>query len=445
MLKRKVDSKLDKWITGSDKALILSGARQVGKTYSIREALKRNHCNYIEVNLIENPELIPILSDAVSVDDIIVNISAALEYQFIPGETVIFIDEVQELSEIVTRIKFWVDDGRFKYILSGSLLGIEMKNIRSVPVGYVEELEMFPLDFEEFLIASGITGEVISHLKKCFSEKKKVGDLINQKIIKHFYRYLVVGGMPDAVREYVETGDMNAVSEIQRNIILQYKRDFTKYEAENKKLMLESIYDIIPSTLLKQNRRFNYSDIKKGLHFEKTENSFVWLTSAGVIIPVYNATEPRISLAQNKKSSLVKLYSSDVGLLTYQYGNSFRTQILIQNDKINLGGVFENVVAQQMNSNGLTAYFYNSHKNGELDFVIEYNNHIVPIEVKSGKDYYVHSALDKAISNPEYEIEEAYIFANCDISVDGNKNYMPIYMCTFLKDDIELPKLSLDF
>ena len=442
MLKRKIDNRLNRWIKDSKKALILSGARQVGKTYSIRNALEKNGCNYIEINLVEKPEFIPVLSNSVSVDDMIINLSAALNYSFVPGETICFIDEVQELSDLITRIKFWVDDGRFRFILSGSLLGVEMKNIRSVPVGYVEEVEMYPLDFEEFLVASGVTEEVLSYLKNCFSEKKAVGDLIHQKMMKHFYRYLVVGGMPDAVREYIETGDMNTVSEIQRNIVNLYKRDFTKYEAENKKLMLESIYDVIPATLLKQNRRFNYSDIKKGLHFEKAENSFLWLTSAGVVIPVYNTTEPRISLVQNQKSSLVKLYSSDVGLLTYQYGNAFRTQILIQNDKLNLGGVFENAVAQQLNAHGISSWFYNSHKNGEIDFVIEYENRVIPIEVKSGKDYYVHSALDKALENPEYEIQTAYIFANCDITVNGRKKYMPIYMCTFLQDETELPVLE---
>ncbi|MCR4609179.1 MAG: AAA family ATPase [Eubacterium sp.] len=442
MLKRKVDSRLDKWIDTSTKALIVSGARQVGKTYSIREALKRNKCDYVEINLVEQPDLIPILNVTTSVDDLVTNISAATNYRFTPGRSIVFIDEVQELKDIVTRIKFWVDDGRFRFILSGSLLGVEMRDLRSAPVGYVEETIMFPLDFEEFLTASGVLEETIGHLKNCFSERKQVGDLVNDRMMKHFYRYLVVGGMPDAVRVYVETGDMNGVSEIQKNIIAQYKRDFTKYEAENKKLMLEAVYDLIPSNLLKQNRRFNYADIKKGLHYEKLENSFVWLVSAGVTIPVYNSTEPRLALELNKKSSLVKLYGSDVGLLTCQYGNPMRLQILAQNDKVNLGGVFENAVAQQLNTHGFATYFYNSHKQGELDFVIEYNGRVVPIEVKSGKDYYVHSAIDNVMNNKEYEIEEAFIFANCDVKVDGKKVYMPIYMSTFMEELQDLPVLE---
>ena len=443
MIKRKVDQKISKWIENSKKALMVTGARQVGKTYSIREALKSHDCNYLEINLIENPELIPVLSDAMTVNDMIINISTALDYKFVSGKTIVFIDEVQELKDIVTRIKFWVDDGRFRYILSGSLLGVELRDIRSVPVGYMEEINMYPLDFEEFIMASGVTDDTIKYLRNCFAERKPVGDLVNKKMMKHFCRYLVVGGMPDAVREYIETADMNTVSEIQGNIIQQYKRDFTKYDSKDRKLMLEDIYNLVPSTLMKQNRRFNYSDIKKRLYYEKTENSFIWLTSAGVVIPTYNTTEPRVSLYHNKKSSLVKLDSSDVGLLTYQYGNAFRTQILVQNNKINLGGVFENAVAQELNAHGFNTYFYNSHKNGELDFVIEYENNIVPIEVKSGKDYYVHSALDKALNNPEYEITKAFIFADCDINVEGRKTYMPVYMCAFMEDNVMLPVLDL--
>lgn len=445
MLKRKITDKINRWIDNSDKALIISGARQVGKTYSIRECLRSHDCRFVEINLVETPELIPVLERAMSVDDLVISISAALNYSLVPHETFIFIDEVQELKDLVTRIKFWVEDGRFRYILSGSLLGVELKNLRSVPVGYVEEYTMYPLDFEEFLVASGVTEDVISHLKNCFDKKQEVGELIHSKIMKHFYRYLVIGGMPEAVNEYVCSGDMTRISEIHRSIIMQYKRDFTKYEAEDKRLFLELIYDTIPSNLLKQNKRFNYADVKKGLHYEKTENSFIWLSSAGVVIPVYNATEPRLALSQNQKSSLVKLYSSDVGLLTYQYGNSFILQILAQNDKINLGGVFENVVAQELNAHGFKAFFYNSHKQGELDFLIEHNNSVLPIEVKCGKDYYVHSALEKALSNSEYEIEGAYIFANCDVKADGKKTYLPVYMCAFIEDNTELPILNMKF
>jgi len=441
MLFRKAEKDILSWIRTSKNALLVSGARQVGKTWSIRNCLRAEDCDFLEINLIEEPELVPALTQCNSVSDLVVMLSAAKNYSFTKGRTILFIDEVQELKEIVTKVKFWVDEGSFRYILSGSLLGIELRSIRSAPVGYLTEVEMFPLDFEEFLLASAVTPETIQYLKTCFDERKPVMDLVHQKMMQHFRRYLVVGGMPAAVQEYADSGDISKVSIIQKDIIELYKLDFTRYEQEDKKLMLISIYNNVPSQLLKQNRRFNFSDIRKGLRFERLEDSFLWLTAAGVVIPAYNATEPRVALNQNAKSSLFKLYSSDVGLLTCQYGNAIRVKILTDDQHVNLGGVYENVVAQELNTHGFPLYFYNSHKNGELDFLIEQDLRVVPIEVKSGKDYYVHSALSKAAGNPEYDIETAYILANCNISCEDKMIYLPVYMCTFIRDDVPLPVL----
>ena len=442
MIERKVEKRIREWIKGSEKALLVSGARQVGKTYSIRRCLKNADCNYLEINLVEQPELIPVFEQSMSVDDLKVNLSAATGYSFVNNETILFIDEVQEVSDIVTRIKFWVDEGSFRYILSGSLLGIELKSLRSAPVGYLEEIKMYPLDFEEFLTASSVNKDVLEYLRRCFEDRSPVGELVHDKTMKHFRRYLVVGGMPDAVREYVESGDISRVTAIQHNIKELYKLDFTKYEAEDKRLMIISIYDTMPSQLLKQNRRFNYADIQKGLRFERLESSFLWLASAGVVITTYNTTEPRIALSQNQKSSLLKLYSSDVGLLTSSYGNALRSKILMGDEKVNLGGVYENAVAQELNTRGLKTWFYNSHKHGELDFVIEEDNEVVPIEVKSGKDYYVHSAISKVVANPEYEINKAYVFTNYDVKTEGKMIYLPIYMSMFVRNDTPLPVLD---
>ena len=442
MLERKAEKKIKEWIRGGKTALLVSGARQVGKTWSIRRCLEREGCHYLELNLIQEPELIPALEHCSSVEDLIINLSAAKNFSFRKGETILFIDEVQEFKDIVTRVKFWVDEGSFRYVLSGSLLGVELNSLRSAPVGYLTEIKMFPLDFEEFLTASGVPTETLEHLRDCFDQLKPVQELVHQKMMQHFQRYLVVGGMPAAVQEYVSTGDINQVSIIQRNIIELYKLDFTKYEKQEKKLMLIAVYDQIPSQLLKQNRRFNYSDIKKGLRFERLEDSFLWLAAAGVTIPVYNATEPRGALNQNAKSSLLKLYSSDVGLLTCQYGNAIRMKVLLGDNSVNLGGVYENAVAQELNTHGFPMYFYNSHKVGELDFIIEKALSVLPIEVKSGKDYYVHSAISKVVDNAEYGVQTAYILANCNVSQDGKLCYLPIYMATFIRDDVQLPVLE---
>jgi predicted AAA+ superfamily ATPase len=265
---------------------------------------------------------------------------------------------------------------------------------------------------------------------------------VHKAMLKHFKRYLVVGGMPDAVQEYVNTSNISTVSDIQRNIIELYKRDFTKYESIDKKLKLVEIYNQIPAQLMKQNRRFNYSDIKKGLRFERLEDSFLWLTYAGVSIPVYNTTEPRVALKQNTKSTLLKIYSSDVGLLTCQYGNSIRAKILTDDITVNLGGVYENAIAQELNTFDISLYFYNSHKNGELDFLIEQEMSVVPIEVKSGKDYTIHSAMSKAVNNPEYQIKQGYVMSNANIDIKDKITYLPVYMISFIKQEKDIGVLE---
>ena len=442
MLYRKAQERIESWINHSKNALLVSGARQVGKTYLIRECLKNSGLDYIEINLIEESDLASAISNSMSVQDLVVAISSAKNHRFVKEETIIFIDEVQEIKDIVTRIKFWVDEGSFRYILSGSLLGIELRNLRSTPVGYMREIEMYPLDFEEFLIASNVVSNTIDYLKECFINEKPVMDVVHNKMMQHFKRYLIVGGMPQAVQEYANSNDISLVSDIQSSIIELYKRDFTKYEQLEKKLRLIAIYEQIPSQLLKQNRRFNYSDIKKGLRYERLEDSFLWLTYAGVSIPVYNSTEPRVALKQNTKSTLLKLYLSDVGLLTYQYGGTIRARILGDDANINLGGIYENAIAQEINSHGFPMYFYNSHRNGELDFLIEKDMSVVPIEVKSGKDYTIHSAMSKAVSNEEYQINKAYVLANSNISNKGKITYLPIYMVGFINDNEEIGVLE---
>lgn len=442
MLQRKIEKEIREWIRSPKTALLVSGARQVGKTWTIRQCLREEGRDYLEVNLIQEPELAKALARCDTVDDLVVILSAAKGYSFTKGKTILFIDEAQECKELVTKIKFWVDEGSFHYVLSGSLLGVELRSLRSAPVGYLSELEMFPLDFEEFLTASGGPAETLNYLRERYEKREPVEEYVHQLTMKHFQRYLVVGGMPAAVQEYVATGDLNKTTAIQRNIVELYKLDFTKYEREDQKLALISIFDQVPAQLMRQNRRFVFSDVKKGLRFERLESSFLWLTAAGVVIPVFNATEPRVALSQNAKSSLLKLYSSDVGLLTCQLGAALRLKVLTGDSSVNLGGVYENAVAQELNAHGFPMYFYNSHKNGELDFLIEQDMTVAPIEVKSGKDYRVHSALSKTVANTEYGVQTAYVFANCNVSQEGKILYLPVYFCAFLRDVEELPTLE---
>lgn len=437
LLKRKCEKKIRDWYEDKNnkKALLVTGARQVGKTYSIRQVMKEKGADLFEINLIESPLAISVLEQAETIDDLITGFSTIKEQRLQKGKTIIFIDEVQRYKEMVTKIKFFADEGSFRYILSGSLLGVELTGLTSAPVGYMTILKMFPLDFEEFLQITNISTDIIKSLQESFFERKPVLEAVNQKMLAQFARYLVVGGMPEAVSRFAETKNVNEVVAIHNDIRSLYKLDFTQYEEENKKLLLTNTYDLVPSELLRQNKRFILSDLKKGLHFERVEDTFLWLSNAGVILPVFNSTEPRIPLKLNEKQSLFKLYFSDVGMLTSEYGMGAKRMLLTGDKNLNAGGIYENAVAQELASRHFDLYYYNSKKQGELDFVIEYHNKILPIEVKSGKDYHIHSAITHCVENEEYQIEEGIVAANCNVSKEGKITYLPIYMIMFLEQE----------
>lgn len=442
-LRRKIEKEIRNWYCKEDKALLIKGARQVGKTYVIRKTLKELGANVVEFNLIEKPDVVSILENSHTLDDMLLGLSTQTALPMIKGETVFFFDEIQKYKEMVTRIKFLVDDGSFRYVLSGSLLGVEITNLESAPVGYLSTRVMYPLDFEEFLQVANVSESILSHLKSSFAERAQINSAVHDKLLALYRQYLVIGGMPEAVCRFAETHNLNEVMTIHTDIIDQYKLDFTQYEAENKRLILSDIYDFVPAELLKQNRRFIVSDLKKGLHFERVSSSFLWLKNAGVVQSVYNATEPRIPLRLNEKQSLFKLYLSDVGLLTTLYGMNTKAMILGNNANLNGGGIYENAVVCELVSKGYRVYYYNSNRLGELDFVIEYNGHILPIEVKSGKDYTVHSALSHVMDNPEFEIKEAFVFANCNVTKQGRITYLPVYMSSFI-DSNDSGEITMD-
>jgi len=435
MLKRKIEKNIEKWLDNSEKALLVYGVRQAGKTFIIRECLKRNGCEYIEFNLINQPELVEILRDSTGIDDLILKLSLYSEKKIIPGKTIFFFDEIQRYKEIVTKIKFLVEDKRYRYILSGSLLGVEIINLKSAPVGYLQTLNMYPMDFEEFLQIFSVDETIINNLRNCFLTKTKVDEIIHNKIMEMFNIYMIIGGMPAAVERYRNTENIDEVMEEHRAIIEQYKLDFTQYEEENRKLIITHIYELIPAELNEKNKRFMIADINKNLRYERISDSFVWLWKSGVALGVFNTTEPTIPLMLNEKSALFKLFISDVGLLTTIYGKSCKLKIVNKESDINKGAVFENVVAQELHAHGYPLYYYNSKKLGEIDFIVEQNGKSLPIEVKSGKAYNKHSALNNLMNAKEYGIEEAFIFTNDNVKIDGKLNYLPIYMVMFLRDE----------
>ena len=317
MLRRKIEKDIVAWLKKGEKALLIDGARQVGKTYIIRSVLQAEGFPFIEFNFLKSPQLCALLAKSESVDDMITNLSLFTEKAFVKGKTVVFFDEIQEFKEITTKLKFWVDEGSFRYVFSGSLLGVELKNIKSAPVGYLKTLTMYPLDFEEFLQISNFTDELRVSLYRSFTERMPVDETVHNRMMQIFNMYLNVGGMPAAVNRFKETKSLEEVISEHEDIVVQYKKDFTRYESDDKKPYLTQIYDLIPAELNQPNKRFNFSDLKKGLRYERSEENFIWLAEAGVALPVYNTSEPAVPLLLNEKSSLFKLFLADVGMLTF--------------------------------------------------------------------------------------------------------------------------------
>lgn len=434
MLTRTVDRILIDHFKISKTALLIEGARQIGKTFSIRQFGKKFK-TYIEINFIEQPVAISLFKDLSNTKDLLARLSLFTKQKLIKRDTLIFFDEVQISPEVITYIKFLVDEGSYNYILSGSLLGIEINDLRSVPVGYLTIKRMFPLTFREFALNLGLNSSILENLETSFKEKKPVDDFIHKKMMELFRVYLVVGGMPAAVNRYIETNNLNEVIDIQNQIVNLYKKDITQYD-KNNKLAIAQIFELIAPQLNSQNKRFIIKDIKSGVKFDRYENSFLWLKDAGVALPVYNVETPKIPLKLSKSRSLFKLFMSDVGLLASEYSQGIQLKIISGDDKLNYGAIFENYIAQELTACEHDLYYYNNKKRGELDFLIEYDGEVLPIEVKSGKDYKVHRALSNIMDCGEFNLNRALIFNNSNLKVEGKLTYAPIYMAMFLKQEI---------
>lgn len=435
MLTRTVDRILIDHFKISKTALLIEGARQIGKTFSIRQFGKKFK-TYIEINFIEQPEAISLFKDLSNTKDLLARLSLFTKQKLIKRDTLIFFDEVQICPEVITYIKFLVDEGSYNYILSGSLLEIEINDLRSVPVGYLTIKRMFPLTFREFALNLGLNSSILENLETSFKEKKPVDDFIHKKMMELFRVYLVVGGMPAAVNRYIETNNLNEVIDIQNQIVNLYKKDITQYD-KNNKLAIAQIFELIAPQLNSQNKRFIIKDIKSGVKFDRYENSFLWLKDAGVALPVYNVETPKIPLKLSKSRSLFKLFKSDVGLLASEYSQGIQLKIISGDDKLNYGAIFENYIAQELTACEHDLYYYNNKKRGELDFLIEYDGEVLPIEVKSGKDYKVHRALSNIMDCGEFNLNRALIFNNSNLKVEGKLTYAPIYMAMFLKQEIK--------
>lgn len=430
-LQRSLNSYVKNFYKTQKSALLLTGARQTGKTFAIRE-FGKSFKSFIEINFIENPEAVKIFSNATKADDILLRLSSIVSKPLVKDETLIFFDEVQMCPEIVTTIKFLVDEGSYRYALSGSLLGVELNELRSVPVGYMGIKEVFPIDFREFILNIGVSENVIDALRNSWEQKIPVDEVIHNRLIELYNLYTVIGGMPAAVVSYLETNNLRNVEQTQVNIINLYKRDIAQY-ASRDKLKIKEIFDLMPSELNNKNKRFILKRMNEHAKYERYENDFLWLSNAGVAIPVYNVEEPKFPLKLASLRNLFKLFSNDCGLLTAQYAEGIQLKILSGEIDINYGAIYENVVAQELICHGITPYYYNSKKMGEIDFVIYSSGRIIPIEVKSGKDYTRHNALKNIIACKEYDIREGIVLCNGNVAVNDRIVYYPIYMTMFIE------------
>ena len=432
MIKRKIYNYLHSFFKENKKSLLITGARQVGKTYAIREIGKACFKHFVEFNFIEEPKLKTVFADPHDAESLLLRLSAMAKTKLIPNQTLIFFDEVQECPEVVTAIKFLVDEGSYRYVMSGSLLGVELKDLRSVPVGYMAEKEMNPLDFEEFATALGMSDEVMEHLYNCYEHRQPVDSVVHDKMLELLRLYLVIGGMPAVVAKYLTTNNLQEVRDEQENIVRMYQKDITKYDADNK-LYIKEIFDMIPSELNAKNKRFILKSLHEKAKFYRYKNSFLWLADAGVALPTYNVEEPRLPLKLNEQRNLFKLFLSDVGLLACLYSQSFQSDIIMGEVNGNYGAVFENFAAQELHAHGYALYYFNSKKQGELDFVIEHEGRVLPIEIKSGKNYKRHNALTNVMENADYAIKEAVVFASGNIEIQENTVYLPVYMLMYLR------------
>ena len=443
MLYRKITSYLEDYLkSDSDKILILEGARQVGKSFSIREVGSRLYPNYVEINFVEDDEGKQLFKNIHKKEDFYLTLSmVAGDKLSSRDDTLVFLDEVQHYPQFLTMLKFLREDGRYRYIASGSLLGITLHDTTSIPVGSIIRKEMFQLDFEEFLIANGFGAEGIDRLRQSYMNRQSLAEQHHNHVLDLFHRYLLVGGLPDAVNTYLNTHNIVKVREVQEGIRKLYAADAAKYEKEHtKKLLIRRIYEIIPSQMENKKKRIVAQEIrgKEGDRFAHYQEEFEYLISSGIALAVHAISNPHFPLSESLQKNLLKLYLNDVGLLT---GLLYHNNILPVIDdvrSINLGSVYESVVAQELRAHGHKLFYYDNRKQGEVDYLIDDHTAMSahPIEVKSGKDYTVHSALNNLLKNPDYNIQAATVISNeREIYQKGKVTYMPVYFVMFMEVD----------
>ena len=440
MLFRKIEALIEAHlISDTNKILLIDGARQVGKTYIIRYVGRKLFENFIELNMVEDSLGDRLFAEVRTVEDFYLQVSMLAGNKMKQREnTLIFIDEIQAYPHLLTLLKFLAQDGKFTFIASGSLLGVTLSQTTSIPMGSIRKVRMFPLDFEEFLYANGLNEFAVSAIHKKFENEESLDEQMHNKLMDLFRKYLLVGGLPDAVNSYLNDHNIQLVREIQSEIHDYYAADASKYD-EEKKLKIRRIYDLIPSNMENKKKRVIAQSIenKKGKTFSDYSDEFDYLISAGIALNVQAISNPVFPLIESTGKNLLKLYLNDVGILTgILYGNNIRA-VLDDEKSINLGSVYESVVASELLAHGCKLFYYDNRSKGEADFIIDDYSSLsaVPIEVKSGKDYTVHSALNTFVQNEDYHIKKAFVLSNeRTVKHKGKITYLPIYYIMFFRN-----------
>lgn len=455
MLYRKFSQHIEEFLRQEpQKILLVDGARQIGKSYIIRYVGKKIFPNYVEINLKEYQEGAGIFASVHSTQDFYLQLGAIAGNKLGKKEdTLVFLDEIQSYPHLMTLLKFLNQEQRYTYIASGLQLGVALSQTPSVPLGSISVEQMYPLDFEEFLLATGCAQETIDGVRMAFEKRESLNESLHNYMLQQFKIYLLVGGLPEAVNKFIETRNMTLVRRIQRDIINLYRIDASQYE-QAKKLVIRRIYDLIPSNMENKKKRIVVSriDDKKGhVQFSDYENEFEYLTNSGIALGVQAISNPRFPLLESESKSLIKLYMNDVGLLTNLLYADNINAVLRDERSVNLGSVYESVVAQELQAHGFDLRYYDNKQRGEVDFLIDDYSRlsVLPLEVKSGKDYTVHSALTHFVSTADYHIAEGIVLSNArEVQRKGNISYLPIYDVMFFgkSDDdaaVIIPKIEL--
>ena len=450
MLKRSAYDQLLDWKSDNHrKALLVDGPRQVGKTYLLEEFGKREYRDLVKIDFLRDEKARERFGSVTSAEKVIELVSLAVGHELVPGETLVFFDEVQKAQNLVTFSKYLVIDGRFDVAMSGSMLGVELGGVKSWPVGYLRTIDMAPLTFEEFCWARGVPISVVEQIQEGYETKKPLDGSIHSLLVDLYRQYLIIGGMPEAVQKSLDArNDLGAVRQVQVDLLALYREDISKY-AGKRALQVKAIYDAMPSQLSKENKRFQLKALKDGARLERYANDFAWLVAARSALKVVNVADPRPMLARTEERERFKLYLSDVGMLFACYPAEIAMAALTGSKAVNFGAVYENAVAQELAALRSPLRYYHNSRKGEVDFLIETKKGtVLPVEVKSGKDYKLHTALNNLLGTPEYGIDEAIVLSEANVSQGRREgkpvHYLPLYMAGLVAAEASTPLTGIE-